>query len=300
VFRRTIKRRLLSSLLAAIAVSGASALAQEPTTPPPPRFPTASAPAQTAPAAPTAPGTPARPAAPTTPTKPAPADQPLLRFTRNVPGESSVIDLAADEVVTWYEADQTINVLLRGSVLVSQAGIHVHCQQAVARLDLKYYRERGIWLLDLYAEGNVKLDGSESKESGRALVDLATRGEIKLHSAKNKVNQTVQSNDPVYRRAIAERAQAQMQPATTIQPVSGTTTAKPMMLPIGLTPELPAPPPASYSPYAPPASPMPSGPRSQAPAADSGLAVPQFTMTEPGLEGPAAPFCDRPGAGACA
>jgi lipopolysaccharide export system protein LptA len=216
------------------------------------------------PAPATVPGTTAPPQAAQTPSG---AMAPPLRFARNVPGDAAPIVLAADQITTWYESEQTVAVLLRGKVYVQQSTVQLRCDQAVARFDLKNRREKGIWMMDLYAEGQVRLDTSaDTKEGARAVIDLATRGEIKLHSVKNKAVQQAQSDDPLYRRALAERVQALSPPPTDpakVQPVS---------LPVPLPPVVPAPvqppavPPTMPTPL--PPEPAPVKPLGAAPAPD--------------------------------
>ena len=83
--------------------------------------------------------------------------------------------LAADELTSWNE-DQAVIVLLRGKTCVQQGTVQVRSDQAVARLDVKAHRERGIWKLELYAEGHVRIDTSaDAKEGSHAVVELATR-----------------------------------------------------------------------------------------------------------------------------
>src|SRR5262249_36902247 len=151
--------------------------------------------------------------------------------------------LAADEVATWAESDQAVVVMLRGKVLVQQAIVQLRCDQAVARFDLCGHRERGLWRMELYAEGQVKIDGSaQSQEGGRAVVDLTTRGEIKVQSVKAKsVRQSLADNAPS-RRALAERSMPAGPPAD-IQRVGATMPAPPTTpapaVPYGPPPVLP-------------------------------------------------------------
>ncbi len=258
--RRSVLRRLFDPILALSVLAGTQVsmplLAQVPGGPQPPRFPGTAPSPQVVPA-----------------DFAGPLGQPL-RYARNVAGEAAPIVLAADSIATWYESDQTVVVLLRGKAYVQQGTVQVRCDQAIARFDLKNHRDKGIWQMDLYAEGQVRLDTSaDTKEGARATVDLATRGEIKLHSVKAKTVQQAQSDDPLYRRAIAERAQSFNQQGT-IQPV-GLPSMPGMPVPItppapqyrlppsGVTPMSPPPPAA---PYSSPSSPAPVKPLSAAPA----------------------------------
>ena len=227
--RRSVLRRLLDPLLALSVVAGTQVVtplcAQVVGSPQPPRFPGTTPSPQFAP--------------------PAVVNQmvPPLRYVRNVAGEAAPIVLAADQVATWYESEQTLVVLLRGQVYVQQGTVQVRCDQAVARFDLKAHHDRGLWPMGLYAEGQIRLDtGADAKEGDRAVVELTTRGEIKLQSVKGKAIQQAQSDDLLYRRALAERAQAPTAPLTqpgTIQPVH---------MPVPVIPDRPAPPSAPVQP----------------------------------------------------
>ena len=251
--RRSVLRRLLDSTLAMAVIVGAPVgtplHAQVPSTPVPSRFPGTSVPPPLVAAQTVAPAQP-------------------LRFTRNVPGEAAPIELSADQITTWYESEQTIAVILRGQVFVQQGTVQIHCEQAIARFDLKSHRDRGIWQMDLFAEGQVHMDTSaDTKEGPSAVVDLTTRGEIKLHSIKNKTLQQVQSNDPLYRRALAERVRLVNQPGV-IQTVGTPSVAMPIV-PAPRTPLGPTGPPAALpslpvSPFGPMQTPV--KPLSAAPA----------------------------------
>src|SRR5262249_18781890 len=73
----------------------------------------------------------------------------LLRFSRNVPGDSKPIVIDADEIVTWDE-DGKVAMLLKGQVLVQQSVTQTRFDLGVAWIDLKRYKSTGILHLDLY------------------------------------------------------------------------------------------------------------------------------------------------------
>ncbi len=243
--RRSVLHRLFEWVpaLAVLAITaiGSPLLAQVPGAPLPPRFPGTTPSPQVAP-----PGVVGQ-------------TVPPFRYTRDVAGDASPIILSADQIATWNESDQIIAVLLRGTVLVQQGIVLVHCDQAVARFNLKAHRERGMWPMDLYAEGNVHLDTSADTQDGaRAVIELVTRGEIKMCSVKAKTVQQAQSDDPIYRRALAERVQAVNQPGV-IQPVGMTRPSTPTQS----APVAPTTPPVRTMPVPPPAPvPLPIGPAS--------------------------------------
>jgi len=226
--------------------------------------------------------------------------------------------LDADEVLVWNEGDLTV-VLLRGQVLLRQAGIQLRCLQGVAWVDRKQLKTTGIWHVEFYGDGEVHLTNSlDVKEGARALIDIRTRGEVKLNSHVNKVVQQPQPNDPVVQRARAERlaaAPSGIQPAS-LKPAGPVVPALPPPLPpqpLDPNPSWPVPmvPPATPTP--PPVTPLapptltpipttpPAGPgtgvkqtsfQTSQPAADGSTPDPPGTITlvQQGLPGPPAPL----------
>src|SRR5262249_19450542 len=128
--------------------------------------------------------------------------QELLRFTRNVAGESKPLDLAADEVATWIE-DGRLVVMLRGNVLVHMGVFHARFAQGVLWVDLQRQKSTKVLHTDLYAEGNLRIEiGADEKRGTRGLLDLNTRGSLELKSVKSRVAQQVRRDDDLYRRAL--------------------------------------------------------------------------------------------------
>lgn len=135
-------------------------------------------------------------------TQPVPAAPPpgdgkdLLRFTRNVRGESAPIQLAADEVFNWQEGGKH-GLLLRGNVLVRLSVVHASCQQCVAWVDQEGFKAKGLWHVALYGEGSVRLDTSTQVQDGQRLaLHLYTRGEMKVRSGKSRIVPQNFSRDP--------------------------------------------------------------------------------------------------------
>jgi hypothetical protein len=164
----------------------------------------------------------------------------LVRFQRNIPGDSKTMQFAADEIATWTENGQQV-VFLRGQVLVQQAVVQMRCQQAVVWVDIPGYKARGIWHAEVYGEGDVVVDGSsEVRQGNRALLNLNTRGEVKLQSVRAKVAQQNVSGDPLVQRGLALRRQ--LMPAPTVSaPAPVTPTLMPVSWP-GPQPPAPGPP----------------------------------------------------------
>src|SRR5207245_3401131 len=140
--------------------------------------------------------------------------QAIVRLSQNIPGDSKPILLHADEISTWVEGHQRV-LLLKGMVLVEHGLIQGRMQGAVGWVDQERTRRTGILHLDLYAEGDVHLEGEvEARTGPQAFVDLNTRGQLKLRSHERKVIQQPRTDEPLYRRAVAQRS-ALGKPAST-------------------------------------------------------------------------------------
>lgn len=157
--------------------------------------------------------------------------QEIVRLSQNVPGDSKPILLYADEISTWMEGHQRV-LLLKGMVLVEHGLIQGRMQEAVAWVDQERTRRTGIMHLDLYAEGEVHLEGDLEARSGpKAFIDLNTRGQLKLRSHEGKVIQQPRQDDPIYQRAVAQRSALAPASAPAIQrtsaqsPVTGAPTS---------------------------------------------------------------------------
>src|SRR5262249_25236523 len=95
--------------------------------------------------------------------------QDLLRLSFQVPGDSKPIIMSADTIATWTQGGQRV-VLLRGKVLIEHGVLHQRMQDAVAWIDQEGYRRSGVLRVEIYAEGDVKLEnGSEVKANPRAV-----------------------------------------------------------------------------------------------------------------------------------
>jgi hypothetical protein len=155
--------------------------------------------------------------------------QEIVRLSQNVPGDSKPILLYADEISTWIEGNQRI-LLLKGMVLVEHGLVQGRMQGAVVWVDQERTRRTGIMHVDLYAEGDVHLEGDvETRQAAKAFVDLNTRGQLKLRSHDGKVIQQPRTDEPIYQRAVAQRSALAPTPAPVIQrtsaqsPVQGST-----------------------------------------------------------------------------
>jgi hypothetical protein len=138
----------------------------------------------------------------------------IIRLSQNIPGDSKPIILYADEISTWLEGNQRV-FLLKGMILVEHGLVQGRMQGAVGWVDQERTKRTGILHLDLFGEGDVRLEGGTEKRSGpTAFIDLNTRGELKLRAQFGKVIQSPRQDDPLYRRAAAERAALSAPPST--------------------------------------------------------------------------------------
>jgi hypothetical protein len=199
----------------------------------------------------------------------------LLRLTRNVPGDAKPILVDADEISTWND-EGVIVLLLRGQVLVQQSVSQTRFQEGVAWVDLQRYKATGIMHLDLYAEGQVRVDTSiEIQDAARAVLDLNTRGEFHVRAHRGKVNRQERSGDPLVARAhgMGVGIRRPAAPPAPVSPVAPTTPAS----------EPGPPPPASVLP------PVPGAPSATPWVPTPGTTVPDSPAATPGANVPGSP-----------
>src|SRR5262249_4362315 len=140
----------------------------------------------------------------------------ILHLSQNIPGDSKPILLHADEISTWVEGNQRA-IMLKGMVLMEHGLIQGRMQGAVGWVDQERTRRTGILHLDLYAEGDVHLEGdTEARTGPQAFIDLNTRGQLKLRSHEGKVIQQSRADEPLYRRAVAQRSALGGPPSTPV------------------------------------------------------------------------------------
>ncbi|MGE3803764.1 MAG: hypothetical protein AB7K24_03710, partial [Gemmataceae bacterium] len=194
-----------------------------------------------------------------------------LRLSRDIPGDFKSITLHADEIASWVEGSQRI-FLLKGVVLVQQGTAQVRMERAVGWTDLAETQKTNITRLDLYAEGDVRIEnGTEAKSGEKAIIDLNTRGEVQVKSQKGKILQKNLSSDPFYQRALAERSALNQAPAAkTENPIQQTsfqeTTAA---TPLPEQPTRPAPPVSNQPLPVVPEAAAPTPPTSRPPSSSS-------------------------------
>jgi hypothetical protein len=211
----------------------------------------------------------------------------LLRFSRNVPGESKPVVVDADQIVTWTEGNIRV-LLLKGQVLIQQGVVRAQAQDGVIFVDLDHYQATHVWDVEVYGEGGASVqNGPDASNGSTAVLDLHTAGELKLNAHKGKVTQEARPNDPVYRRAVAQRGGPAAPAPQTADPIQRTGFAAPAETSASVTPAAPAqstPPPAL-----PPAAPLP-----QPAAPPTAPLLPPVAAT-PSPAAPAAPVTVVPG-----
>jgi hypothetical protein len=204
----------------------------------------------------------------------------VVRFSRNVPGESRPIHIDADEITTWTDGNTRI-FLVKGNVLIQQGVVRAQFENGALFVDLARYQVTRVWNLDIHGEGSASVqNGSEVTNGPAAFLDLHTGGELKLTPHKSKLTEASQPDDPVYRRGLAQRAAATGAPAPAPEPappagdIQRTGFTAPAEPTGSVTPAAPAqaplPPPAAPSvPLLPPvpSSPPPGGAAVPAPGA---------------------------------
>jgi hypothetical protein len=215
----------------------------------------------------------------------------LIRFSRNVAGETRAIVVDADEINTWTDGSSRV-LLLKGRVLIQQGVVRTQFQEGVIRVDLAGYQATHVWNVDVYGEGGGRVqNGPEVSEGTTALIDLHTSGDLKLNAHNGAVTQEARPNDPVYRRALAKwGGTAAHEPETprAIQRTGFSTPAEPTNSAAQATPtQAPLPPPAAppTAPLLPPTPPLPGA------AAPGGPGLPGLTPAPlPGALAPVRQF----------
>jgi hypothetical protein len=215
---------VVSVALAVLAGSYAlhALFAQDGAIPAPPAWPGGPAPTPPAPhntwwGVPTA-NSPAQTARQDAPPATAPAAPPtgdaIYRINRDVQGDAKPIFLDADEIFTWNEQQggtDYLVVLVRGLVLAEQHMLQARFQQGVAWIDVTRFKNTGKLRMELYAEGDVRVDnGSIRVDSNpiqqvpRAILDVTTRGEFHMRAHHSKVVRESRGDDPLVQRGRAE------------------------------------------------------------------------------------------------
>jgi hypothetical protein len=157
---------------------------------------------------------------------------------------------------------------------------------------MKRYQATGILHMDLFAEGQVRIDTSvEIQDATRAILDLNTRGEFRVRAHRGKVIRQDRSSEPivararglgvgVYRSAPAPAAPISPEPAgkAPTAPVSGST-----LPPVPGAPPMSAPAPTPGTNVPGSTAPAPGANAPGSPASNGG--VKQMSFTQPGSAG---------------
>ena len=138
----------------------------------------------------------------------APLQESFLRYQKNIPGDSKPARVDADEIVYWSDKTKYY-LILKGHVLLEQGVLQLRADRSVLIADLETFRQRGIWDLEVYLDGNVKLDNSsEIRLAKEGFVSLSTRGEFKFNAVKAKAEQKDGSADPLFAKAQDAKAKS--------------------------------------------------------------------------------------------
>ena len=138
------------------------------------------------------------------------AQQPL-NTSLVVPGDAKPISITTDNLTTWQEGTTRI-LMLRGKVLIEQGTNAVRSSDMVIWVDEKTRQESGVFMVDVYSEGETNLARGPQPESGLgALLKMSTRGEIRMKSYVTAAQTKDLSSDPLYRKAKQARS---AQPST--------------------------------------------------------------------------------------
>lgn len=138
--------------------------------------------------------------------------EPFLVYQKKIPGDSKPARIDADEIAFWTDKNRYF-MILKGHVFLEQGVLQVRSDRAVVIADLDNFRQRGIWDLDVYLDGNVKLDNSSEVRLGKeGFVSLATRGEFKFNAVKSKAEQKDGSKDPLFFKAQEAKTKASKAP----------------------------------------------------------------------------------------
>ncbi len=215
----------------------------------------------------------------------------LIRFSRNVPGESRPIVIDADEITTWTDGNTRV-LLVKGQALIQQGVVRAQFQDGALFVDLGRYQTTHVWDVEVYGEGGASVqNGPEAGNGTTALLDLHTVGELKLNAHKSKVTQEARPDDPVYRRALAQRGGPAPPTPQTTEPVQRTEFTAPAETAGPVTPVqavLPPPtPPPSGTAVPGPAVPPPGG---AAPAGPGGIFNNLLGPAPPGVPAPVRQF----------
>jgi lipopolysaccharide export system protein LptA len=193
--------------------------------------------------------------------------QALVRESLARPGDSTPIQLFADDVATWTDAGKQV-FLVKGRVWIEQGSINLRVAQAVVWVDQSSRKDSGPYLVEVYGENLGIEDGKTSRTAATALLQLATIGEVRIKSYGTKAVSQQMPNDPLYaraRRALDPAASAVSASSPVTSPASASTAsgstapmiqlAQAVSPPVAATPVQPqnvAPPPTTPAQAAPP------------------------------------------------
>jgi hypothetical protein len=162
---------------------------------------------------------------------------------------SQPIRASADDVAAWTEGGKQV-VLLRGAALVEQDGVEFRASQIVLQSDAAGPGAKPTYHVQVYAEGNVRLENGAERQSVPSLAGELASGRPVMVLPPPRGREVVtqpQTTDQFYRRALtvfftqtatANRIQltATAAPAGNVPPTAGGAVAPPPVWPGEATP----------------------------------------------------------------
>jgi lipopolysaccharide export system protein LptA len=136
------------------------------------------------------------------------------RLQTEPPNDAKPVIVTSDEAIAWNEGNLQV-LIVRGNVSVEQGLLRGRMNQAVLWM-AGTEAEKGKSLpVTLYGEGDVVVErGGVKAQHPRALLELRTQDAFRLKSAR-PVRATA-SDDPFYRRSVAERDKLMAEPVTPV------------------------------------------------------------------------------------
>ncbi|MFO0864296.1 MAG: hypothetical protein U0744_06505 [Gemmataceae bacterium] len=107
----------------------------------------------------------------------------------------------SDHLTTWQEGPSRV-LMLRGKVLVEQGTNAIRADNIVMWVDEKTKQDSGVYMVDLYGEGDSTLDRGPQRDVGPfALLKMSTRGELRMKTYVTSAQTKDLSSEPLYRKA---------------------------------------------------------------------------------------------------
>jgi lipopolysaccharide export system protein LptA len=133
---------------------------------------------------------------------PAACAQRVLNESLTSDGTSQPIQIFADQISTWTEADRNI-LLLKGNVVVTQGSTSIRTTDGVAWIDMSRYRTESVTYIAVYGENPISLERNQATvQADFGYVRLATTNKFDAKAFKDKIAKEDRTSDAVYQRAL--------------------------------------------------------------------------------------------------